>query len=166
MANKIFPEYSTLPDNSSQMPANKQVELGKIIMDRMDDLLDNDTIVRIRQKHTCNLTKKQIKEINDLKEKVENIEDFCIKYSELLSPGYLKKDGNGFIMSFGWGKCICGMFRKLDEYEPISKSWCECCNGHVIKMFTKICDNTVKSEIQETVASGGEDCIFKVQYNL
>ena len=131
MANKIFPEYSTIPNKSSEMPALKQAELGKAIVDRMDEMLDNNTVIKIRQKHTCNLTKKQIKEINDLKEKVGTIEEFCTEYSKVLSPGYIKKDGNDLTLSFGWGKCVCGMFRKLDEYEPVSKTWCECCNGHV-----------------------------------
>jgi hypothetical protein len=66
-------------------------------------------------------------------------------------------------VSFGWGKCICGMFRKLDAYEPVSKSWCECCNGNVIKIYSKLCDKAVSSEIVEAVACGGSDCIFKVK---
>ncbi|MGF7059527.1 DUF6144 family protein [Brassicibacter mesophilus] len=162
MAVKIFPEYSTLPDKSSEMPADEQAKLGKIVMDRMDELLEKDTIVKIRRKHTCNLTKKQIQEINELKEKSGSLDEFCVKYSKLLSPGYVKKDGDLLTVSFGWNKCVCGMFRKLDKYEPVSKTWCECCNGHVIKMYSLICDKIVEAEIQETVASGGQDCIFKV----
>lgn len=163
MANRLFPEYSTLPESSAKMPAQDQVRLAKTIMDRLDELLEKDTVIRIRQKHSCNLTKKQVQEISELKKKTEGIDSFCKDYSKLLAPGYLKKDGDFLIISFGWGRCICGMFNKLDEYEPISQTWCECCNGHVMKMFNLICDKTVQSEIQETVASGGEDCIFKVK---
>lgn len=54
------------------------------------------------------------------------------------------------------------MFRKLDNYEPISKTWCECCNGHVIKIFNLICDKSVKSELVEAISCGGQDCIFKI----
>lgn len=160
IATKIFPEYLTLPD---KMPAQEQAKLGKIVMDRMDELLDRDTIVKIRQKHTCNLTKKQAQAINELKEKSQNLDEFCVEYSKLLSPGYVKKDEDLLTVSFGWDKCVCGMFRKLDSYEPVSKTWCECCNGHVIKTFNFICGKTVESEIQETVACGGKDCIFKVK---
>lgn len=159
MAVQIFPEYSMLPD---KMPANEQTQLGKVIMDRMDKLLDKETIVKIRQKHSCNLSKPQISKINELKEKSSNLDEFCLKYSKVLSPGYVKKDGNILIVSFGLGKCVCPMFRKLETYELMSKTWCECCNGHVIKTFSMICGKTVASEIEETVACGGKDCIFKV----
>ncbi|MFP4050814.1 MAG: DUF6144 family protein [Thermoplasmata archaeon] len=164
MANKIFPEYITLPDRSSKMPAHEQVELGKKIMDRMDDILDEDTIVKIRHKHTCNLTKNQVKEIEDLKEEVESIEELCKKYSRPLTPGYVKKDDDVLTVSFGWGRCVCNMYRKLDEYEPVSKTWCECCNGHVIKIYNRLLERPVSSEMIETVASGGDDCIFEIRY--
>lgn len=54
------------------------------------------------------------------------------------------------------------MFRKLEVYEPMSKTWCECCNAHVIKTYSMICNKTVKSEILEAVACGDKDCVFKV----
>lgn len=156
---KLFPEYLTLPD---KMPAHEQAQLGKVIMDRMDELLNKDTIIKIRRKHCCNPSKEQIRQINELKEKSNNFDEFCMEYSKYLSPGYVKKDGNVLTVSFGWNKCVCGMFRKLETYEPMSKTWCECCNGHVIKTFSLICDKSVKSEIIEAVACGGKDCIFKV----
>lgn len=159
MAIKLFPEYSTLPD---KMPPQEQVQLGKVIMNRMDELLDKDTLIEIRQKHCCNPSKQQILEINELKEKSSNLDEFFMEYSKYLSPGYVKKDGDLLTVSFGFTKCVCGMFRKLEKYEPISKTWCECCNGHVIKTYSMICDKIVTSEIVETVASGGKDCIFKV----
>lgn len=160
IANEIFPEYHTLPD---KMPAQEQAKLGEIVINRMDQLLDKETVVKIRQKHTCNLTKKQIQEINELKERSQSFDKFFIEYSKLLSPGYVKKDEDLLTVSFGWDKCVCGMFRKLDSYEPVSKTWCECCNGHVIKTYSLICGKTVESEIQETVACGGNDCVFKVK---
>lgn len=159
VAMKLFPEYPTLPD---KMPAPEQAQLGKILIDRMDMLLDKDTIIKIRQKHCCNPSKEQIAEINRLKEKVNNLEELCLEYSKFLSPGYVKKDGDLLTVSFGLSKCVCGMFRKLEEYEPVSKTWCECCNGHVIRTYSMICGKPVKSEIVEAVACGDKDCVFKV----
>lgn len=159
-ANAIFPEYSTLPD---KMLAQEQAKLGKSLMDRMDELLDKETIIKIRHKHTCNLTPKQIREIDELKERSKDLDEFFQEYSKLLSPGYVRKAGDLLTVSFGWGKCVCGMFRKLEEYEPVSKTWCECCNGHVTKAYSLICGKAVESEIQEAVACGGKDCVFKVR---
>lgn len=160
MATKLFSEYSTLPD---KMPPAQQAQLGKILMDRLDEQLDRNTIIKIRRSHCCNLSKEQITEINELKSNSSNLDELCQKYSICLSPGYVKKDGDLITVSFGWNKCVCGMFRKLGTYEPVSKTWCECCNGHVIKMFSMICDKTVESEILEAVACGGRDCIFNVK---
>lgn len=158
-ANIIFPEYLTLPD---KMPAQEQAKLGKAIMDRLDKMVDRDIAVKIRQKHCCNVSKQQIEDIKELKKKTANLDEFVTQYSKLISPGYVKKDGDLLTVSFGWGKCICGMFRKLDKYVPVSKTWCECCSGNVIKIYSMICDKAVESAIVETVASGGKDCVFEV----
>jgi hypothetical protein len=160
MAIKLFPEYSTLPD---KMSANEQADLGKVIMDRMDKSLDKETIIRIRQKHTCNPSKLQITQISEVKERTSNLDEFCIEYSNILAPGYVKKNGDSLSVSFGLDKCVCGMFRKLEKYEPVSKTWCECCNGHVIKMYSLICDKPVESEIIEAIACGGKDCVFQIK---
>jgi hypothetical protein len=159
MAIKIFPEYSNLPE---KMSAKEQAKLGNVLMERMDDLLDKNTISKIRRKHCCNIPKEHIIKINELKDKHVNLEDILRDYSEFLTPGFVTQNGNTLNVSFGLDKCICGMFRKLEIYESISKSWCECCNGHVIKTFSYICDKIVSSEIVESIACGGEDCVFKV----
>ncbi|MDF2804204.1 MAG: hypothetical protein K0S61_4109 [Anaerocolumna sp.] len=159
MADRLFPEYSTLPD---KMPANEQAHLGKIVMDRLDTMLDKETIVKIRQSHTCNPSKEQVAKINELKQKTDNLDEIINEYSEFLSPASVRREGDILHVSFGLEKCVCGMFRKLDTYETMPKSWCECCNGHVIKMYSMICERTVKSEIVEAVACGGSDCVFKV----
>jgi hypothetical protein len=159
MAIKIFPEYRTLPD---KMPGHEQAQLAKVIMDRLDELIDEKTVIKIRQKHCCNIPKENIDIIKKLKEKCSNLDEICVEYSKFLSPGYVEKNGNQLTISFGWHRCVCGMFRKLETYETMPKTWCECCNGHVIKTFNMICNKTIESEIIEAVACGGKDCIFKI----
>ncbi|HYE80815.1 MAG TPA: DUF6144 family protein [Clostridia bacterium] len=159
IAQKVFPEYATLPN---KMPADKQARLGKMIMDRMDAEMDRETVVKIRQRHTCNLSKEQIAKINELKQKAKDLNEVIQQYSEFLSPGSVRRNGDMLHVSFGLDRCICGMFRKIETYEIMPKSWCECCNGHVIKMYSMICDKPVKSEIVETIACGGSDCIFEI----
>ncbi len=159
IALKLFPEYSTLPE---KMSPHEQVRLGKVLMDRMDEQLDDCTIAKVRHKHCCNIPKNHVAEIKRIKEIYDNIDDIISEYSKFLSPGHIEKHGESLTVSFGWGKCVCGMFRKLDTYEPISKTWCECCNGHVIKTFNMMCNKTVTSTIIEGVACGGSDCVFEV----
>jgi hypothetical protein len=159
MANNLFPEYSTLPD---KMPPNEQAQLGKIVMDRLDAMLDKEAVVKVRQSHTCNLSKEQIAIIHEIKKKTDILDEIIREYSEFLSPGSVRRDGDMLHVSFGLGKCVCGMFRKLESYEPMPMSWCECCNGHVIKMYSMLCDKPVKSEIVEAIVCGGSDCVFKI----
>jgi hypothetical protein len=160
MADKIFPEYSTLPD---KMLPDEQAQLGKTVMERLDAMLDKETVVKIRQSHTCNPSKEQVAKINELKQKTDSLDEIIRLYSEFLLPGSVRRDGDSLYVSFGQSKCVCGMFRKLETYELMPISWCECCNGHVIKMYNMICDRNVKSEILEAIACGGNDCVFKVQ---
>ncbi len=159
MSIKIFPEYGVLPD---KMPAKEQAELGRKVMDRMDRLLDENTIKKIRRMHTCNPSKEQVAKIKELKEKTNSLDEFLQEYSKFLAPGYVRKDKDTLYVSFGLEKCVCGMFRKLETHEPMSKTWCECCNGHVIKTYSMICDKMVFSEIVETIVCGGDDCVFKM----
>lgn len=159
MAEKLFPEYLTLPD---KMSPNEQAHLGKVIMNRLDESLSLETIINIRHIHPCNISKGQIEKIKELKHKFINMDDIIRGYSEFLYPGSVRKEDGTLVVSFGLNKCVCGMLRKLEIYETMPKSWCECCNGHVIKMYSTIFERPVSSEIVETIACGGKDCIFKL----
>lgn len=160
--NKLFPEYSSLCD---KMPQSEQAKLAKIITDRMDEMLDDDTVKRIRHKRCCNIPKNHEAEITRLKKEKKNTDEIIKEYSNFLKPGYIIKDKDSYIISFGLGKCVCGMFRKLSTYDLMSKTWCECCNAHVKKTFKLICDKDLESEIVEAVACGDKDCIFKIAVN-
>lgn len=160
MTNEIFPEYSKLPD---KMSPEEQVDLGRVVMNRMDEKLDKKTITKVRHKHTCNPSKEQIKTINELKEKYSDMDQFLEEYSKTLAPGFIKRDGDVITVSFGFNKCVCSMFKKLDKYEPISETWCECCNGHVIKIYNLVFEQNVESQIIEAIATGGQDCVFKLK---
>ncbi len=160
MARQLFPEYTALPE---QMPLPEQARLSKLIMDRMDRLLDRDTIARVRRKHCCNPSRQQIEEIHALKEQCGDLDEFCAEYSKFFAPGHVEREGDLLTLSFGWGKCVCGMFRNLESYERMSKTWCECCNGYVIKVFRMIFGQKVVSRIEEAVICGDRDCVFKVR---
>jgi len=151
---KIFPEYATLPD---KMNATEQASLARLVMDRMDESLDHETIVKIRHGNTCNLPKEQKHEMTELMSKCKDIHDFLIAY------GYIKQEDGTYLSNFKQQpKCCCGLFNKLDDYEPISTTWCECCNGHHEKGLREVCGQPVKTEIIESIASGGKNCVTKV----
>jgi len=129
---KLFPEYSTIPD---KMSTQEQVSLARRVMDRMDKSLDFETIVKIRHGNTCNLPKEQRREMTELMSKCKDIHDFLIAY------GYTKQEDGTYLSNFKQEKCYCGLFNKINKYEPISITWCECCNGHHEKILEKFVDN-------------------------
>ena len=156
IALKIFPEYATIPD---KMDKDDQAKLMRLVMDRMDKKLDHETIVKIRHGHTCNLPKKQKQEMFELMLKCKNIEEFLVAYYHCT-----KQEDGTYLTNFGPGatKCWCGLFNKLDKYEPISITWCECCNGHTQKGIMEIWGQPVKTKIIESVASGGKSCRYNI----
>ena len=153
-AARIFPEYSTLPD---KMNAADQADLARRIMDRMDKSLDRATIVKIRHGNTCNLPKEQKREMTEIMSKCKDIHEFLLAY------GYIRQEDGTYLSNFKQQpKCWCGLFRKLDKYEPISITWCECCNGHHKKGLQEVCGHPVKTEIIKSIASGGKNCVTRV----
>lgn len=54
------------------------------------------------------------------------------------------------------------MFRKLENYEPISPTWCQCCNGHNKMLIELLLSQEVKSDLLEGICCGGKVCSFKI----
>ena len=153
-AKKIFPEYATLPD---KMDAEDQVELARCIMDRMDNSLDREIIKKVRHGNTCNLPKEQKREMTELMATCKDIHEFLVAY------GYIKQEDGTYLSNFQrQPRCWCSLFRHVDSYAPISITWCECCNGHHEKGLREVCGHPVKTEIMESIASGGKNCITRV----
>ena len=152
-ASEIFPEYESIPE---KMNATDQTDLARRIMDRMDKLLDRETIVKIRHGNSCNFPKKQRQEMLEIMSKCKNTDEFLTAY------GYIRQDDRTYLSNFKSIKCYCGLFRKLDKYEPISITWCECCNGHHEKGLQEICRHPIKTELIESISSGGKSCVTRV----
>jgi hypothetical protein len=155
-ANEIFPEYATL---QAKLDAQSQIKIASSVMYRMDESLDRDSIIKIRHGQSCNLPKAQRAYMEALWEKSQNIDEFLTEY------GCIKQDDGTYIISsktLHTDKCVCPLFHKVDEYEPISITWCECCNCHTQRGFTEICHQPIKTEILESIASGSQACVYRI----
>ncbi len=80
----------------------------------------------------------------------------------LTAHGCEKQNDGTYLRRFGHSRCVCPMFYQLSEHDPISITWCECCNACVKKGYVNITGQSVESEILESIASGGKDCVFRV----
>lgn len=56
------------------------------------------------------------------------------------------------------------MFRQLKDYEPISPTWCQCCNGHNQLLFEFLLDEPVESQLVSGICAGGNVCAFKIKH--
>lgn len=91
--------------------------------------------------------------------KCKDIHEFLLGY------GYIRQEDGTYLSNFAQAKppkCWCGLFNRLDKYEPISITWCECCSGHHEKGLREVCGHPVKTEIIESIASGGKSCVTRV----
>jgi hypothetical protein len=158
---EIFLGYDEI---SNKVKPEEKAVYAKKLMERMDSMLDDETRIKVRRACSCNLSKLQIAEIDDLMNQYDEINNFLIEYSKTLEPGSIKKLDDKLLVSFGWGHCVCSVFKKAKTYEPVSKTFCECCNGHVQKWFEYIFKKPIDTEIIKTIATGGDDCLFEISY--
>lgn len=158
---KIFLGYDEI---SNKVKPEEKADYAKKLMERMDIMLDTETRKIVRRACSCNLSKAQISEIDHLMNQFSEISEFLAEYSKALAPGSIKLLDDRLLVSFGWGHCVCSVFKKAKLYESVSKTFCECCNGHVQKWFDYIFKKQTATEIVKTVATGGDDCLFEVKY--
>jgi len=152
-AQNIFPEYAVLPE---KMSVSDQATLIKRVMGRMIDTLDYETVKKIRRTRPCKMPKEQKHEMTEVMKNCKDIDEFLSAY------GYIKQDDGTYLSNYKQAKCWCGAFHSLDEYEPVSIAWCECCNAHHENGLMEICGRPVKTEIIESIVSGGRDCVYRV----
>lgn len=76
---------------SNKVKSEEKAAYAKKIMERMDIMLDDETRKKVRRACSCNLSKMQIAEIDNLMNQSNEISDFLIEYSKALAPGSIKK---------------------------------------------------------------------------
>lgn len=61
-------------------------------------------------------------------------------FLEYIDGSYTKINENEYDIKWGIKECVCGMFRNLNNYEYVSPTWCQCCNGHNKLLFESLLD--------------------------
>lgn len=158
-AKKIFPEYETLPD---KMAKEDQINLAKILMKRLDDELDKDTVIAIRMEHPCGIPKPTKERISEIKQAFNDDGRRLQAFFDHLQATYERISDNEYIVTWALKECVCGMFRNLKDYGTISPTWCQCCNGHNKLMFETLLDREIKSELISGICAGEKVCSFRI----
>ncbi|MTI71866.1 MAG: hypothetical protein FH751_16580 [Firmicutes bacterium] len=147
-------------DLTAKQKKEKRAEIMKMVTERMDNLLYEKDIIKIREACACK-PQKFLKKAKELNREAKNIEDFLYKLQETGYAGNsIRLEKNIIHGKFGIGKCVCGMVG--DTKSLISISWCHCCKAHIRWLYEKSLKRSLKVEITESIISGGKDCIYKI----
>jgi hypothetical protein len=138
----------------------KRAGLLKTVMERMEQLIDRETAIRVRASCACKPPSflKRAKEIYAASPDIPAFLREMEKQRTLGSP--LKLEGNRIVGEFGFRACVCAKVN--GSKEPLPMLWCECCKGHIIWMYENVFGRPVKVEMSESVITGGEECRYTV----
>lgn len=157
MRKQILPDGETIGSSAKQV---KKAEWAQRVMARMDTLLDEPTRIRIRHGCACNVSAKQKQLAKQYRKEYPNLDDYLRALDVTKQFGRIRREGNTLYVEYGWGRCLCGVVEKTTE--PVSRTFCECCNGHMHKLYEVVLNHPVTVEMVETISTGGEECRFIV----
>lgn len=144
------------------MTKDDQVKLARVLMNRLDGKFDKNTVKAIRRKHPCGIPKPTQDQISKIKNEFSNNEDRIKAFIDCLNGSMTTINEKEYFITWGITECVCGMFRNLKDYEFISPSWCECCNGHNKLLFESLLEQEVDSELLGGICAGNKNCAFKI----
>ncbi len=136
-----------------------RAEWAKEVIDRMDDLLEEDQCIRIRERCACSLTSWRLIKMKRLYKSHPDLDDFlaAVEASGLMGKS-VKREGDIVRVNFGVGHCVCSFVRASPE--PISITYCHCCKGHLMGLFQAAWEKPVRMDVVKTCISGSDDCEF------
>lgn len=160
MRRRILPEGECIYSTST---SKQKAGWAKAVIDRMDQLISDDEMrKRIRHGCACGISRKQEDLVRRAKVKHANLDDYLAELSSTGLHGKMQREGNTLQVAFNLGRCVCSVVSGATE--PLSRTFCECCNGHVKMMWGKMLGMPVRSEMLETHRSGGQECRFVVHF--
>lgn len=143
---------------SKSADANKKFKWAESVIVGLQNEFDNDTIKQIRMDCACGPEMGKITRLKKVYLASDDLQDFAEKATSL-NQGYIMHcEGNALFLVYL--QCYCSCVKRIDA--PLSKAWCYCTLGYAKKMFEHIFDRTVEVELLESVKSGGDKCLIKI----
>jgi predicted transcriptional regulator YdeE len=144
----------------------------KEAIDRLDNLTDKNTRVRIMSAcgRNCNkINHKETEEIKQMRDLCATEEDFLDKFIIPPAPGNgvrYERDDNKLIQYYTPGKykeglrCYCSLVNMLPKGINASPTYCQCSRAHVQQHWEHVLGRPVKVELGETAIMGSDECKF------
>jgi len=152
----------------SKTPHKKKCEWCYEATNRMDELLDEDIKLSIRENCACRL-KTFSKECDKIRNSYSSVQERleAVLKSPTLFGNILKVRENGKFDVIFWNpkndvfKCVC----MKNQDKVWSKTWCQCCAGHIKLPLEKALGVKVKAKIISTALSslGKENCHIELE---
>ena len=169
MRRRVMEGAERLSDSSS--PA-EIAEWVKGAMGRMDDLLDEDTRIRVREQcgYNCaRINRRPIEAAVRRRMKHASLGKF-LDAEEGKPPRGTRLEREGDILYFCYTpgsfrrslRCYCGLLRGLPEDRTVSLTYCQCSKGFVERYWEAVLGRPVRVDLLHSCAAGAEECRFAV----
>ena len=120
---------------------------------------DEVAVKNIRMDCACGPDIGKIKKLKEIYSKSDDLNDFAAKLNKLEQGFTIEINKKAIFLIYP--QCYCSCVKRVDK--SISKSWCYCTLGYTQKMFENIFDRKVKTELIESIKSGGNICKIKIE---
>jgi len=169
VASKVMEGSEQLTEKTDKKKVAKWV---KDALERLDDLVDEKTRVRVMQNCGYNCAKKNHKVIEGAvarRKKYNSTDDFL--EAEVQNPmkgTKLAREGTIIYQFYTPQKfsrpmrCYCSLFRGLPVEDTISLTYCNCSKGFVEKYWEAVIQKPVKVDLLQSAISGAKECMFAI----
>jgi hypothetical protein len=151
-----------------------KVDWARELMRRMDEMLDPETCVQIREGCACVLSNERsiyARAFRKLRKQYPGDDaylDQVVGYLNATTPlrrcGDVTREGDRIYSVIAYGQCACPVLHG-GLHGPISVTWCHCSKGSLLSVYRHVFpERTCEMEILRTVATGAEECCFVTTY--
>ncbi len=155
-----------------------KVAWAREMMGRMDELLDAETRIRVREGCACLLSNEKsiyaqtFRKLRKLYPDDDAYLDEVVKYLNATAPlrrcGDVTRDGDRIYSVIAREECACPVLKlglREGQHEPVSATWCHCSKGSLLSVYRYVFpEKTCQMEIVQTIATGGDECRFVTTY--
>jgi hypothetical protein len=172
MGNEILNGFDDITGNETP---DEIAKWATKLTERLEEKIDKEKLKHIREECACikankysAYNKKYFPELRRMNPDNDNL--YLKSIAEFMNKrgrcGKKVEYVNGEIIShFSFGKsCVCYVI-KGGWKKPPSTTWCNCCVGTIKSIYQFVFDDKIcNTDIVETFATGGKDCIFRTWY--
>lgn len=166
---KVLEGSERLSNSSSPVEVAEWV---KGAMERMDELIDEDTRIKVMEQcgYNCaKMNKGPIEAVVKRRRKYKSFEEF-LEAVQKKPPRGMRLKMEGDTLHFYYTprsfrkslRCYCSLLRGLPDDETVSLTYCYCSKGFVEKYWEAVSEWPVNVDLLHSCVAGAKECKFAV----